>query len=269
METNKTLLFAKNISEVLYQIKNTPGLKIIGGCTLIKSIPEKGLCIKDIDELRNINRRERYIDFGPAVTLNEILELGENRIPKILHRAAQTTANHFIRNMATLGGNICATETRGTLYAPLLALNAMLRFRKSEMQNITTIPIEKFDGIPQKSLLISIRVPNEDWDVSMYRRCLPKNIISKDSASFCFLAKTEKSALTNVRIVFAGPVVFSSRELENKLLGMRLPIREKAIEDFTTAAEIEFDKAAGDTKCNPILKRQFLNLTQHALSQLA
>lgn len=87
-------------------------------------------------------------------------------------------------------------------------------------------------------------------------------------ASFCFLAKTEKSALINVRIVFAGAVVFSSRELENKLLGMRLPISEKVIAAFSSTAEKAFDEAVGEEKVNPVLKRQFLNLTQYSLNQL-
>lgn len=268
METNKTLLFAKNISEVLYQIKNTPKLEIVGGCTQISQLPEKSLCTRNVADMRSINRHELFIDFGPAVTLNEILDLGEERIPEILYMAILNTANHFVRNMATLGGNICAKEIHGTLYAPLLALNTMLRFRNAETQSFSTMPFEKFAGVPPKSVIVNIRVPNEDWDVSIYRRCGPRHTLEKDSASFCFLAKTEKSALINVRIVFAGAVVFSSRELENKLLGMRLPISEKVIDAFSSTAEKAFDKAVGEEKVNPVLKRQFLNLTQYSLNQL-
>lgn len=268
METNKTLLLAKNISEVLYQVKNTPGLEIVGGCTQISQLPEKSLCTRNIAEMKNINRHELFIDFGPATTLNEILDLGEERIPKILYKAILNTANHFVRNMATLGGNICAKEIHGTLYAPLLALNATLRFRNAETQSFYTMPFAKFTGVPQNNVIVNIRVPNEDWDVSIFRRCGPRHMLEKDSASFCFLAKTEKSALINVRIVFAGAFVFSSRELENKLLGLRLPISEKAITDFSRTAERAFDEAVGEEKINPVFKRQFLNLTQYSLNQL-
>lgn len=269
METNKTLLFAKNISEVLYQIKNTPGLELVGGCTQIPRLPEKSLCTRNVAEMKNINRHELFIDFGPAVTLNEILDLGEERIPKILYKAILNTANHFVRNMATLGGNICTKEIHGTLYAPLLALNTMLRFRSADTQAFSTMPFEKFAGVPQRSVIVNIRVPNEDWDVSIFRRCGPRHTLEKDSASFCFLAKTEKRALINMRIVFAGAIVFSSRELENKLLGLRLPISEKAIAAFSRTAEEAFDEALGEEKINPVLKRQFLNLTQYSLNQLA
>lgn len=213
METNKTLLFAKNISEVLYQIKNTPKLEIVGGCTQISALPEKSLCTRNVADMRSINRHELFIDFGPAVTLNEILDLGEERIPEILYMAILNTANHFVRNMATLGGNICAKEIHGTLYAPLLALNTMLRFRNAETQSFSTMPFEKFAGVPPKSVIVNIRVPNEDWDVSIYRRCGPRHTLEKDSASFCFLAKTEKSALINVRIVFAGAVVLDRKSV--------------------------------------------------------
>ncbi len=270
MQDNKTVFFAKNISEALYQIKNVPGLEIIGGASSSHMLPEKSLTVSAIPELKTIVRHERYIDFGPAVTLNEILELDKNRVPESLYEATLTTANFFIRNTATIGGNICAKTRgiKGTLYAPLLALGATLRFRNTENQIATTIPFSKFDGVPQGHLLVNIRVPLEDWDVSVFRRCGPSHFINEDSASYCFLAKTEKSLLTNIKIAMTGILVFEDRELENKLLGIKLPLAAKSIEDFLQAAGDAFDKNAGSIKYNSIIKRQFLNLTQFSLNQL-
>ena len=107
MESNKTIFLAKNIAELLYQIKNVIGLEIIGGATSIPELPEKALSARDISELKAINIRERFIDFGPAVTLNEIVNVGRERVPQILYEATKRVANYFIRNMATIGGNIC------------------------------------------------------------------------------------------------------------------------------------------------------------------
>ena len=274
MQSNKTIFLAKNISELLYQIKNVSGLEIVGGCSSIKSLPEKALSVRDIAELRAINVKERFIDFGPAVTLNEILNLGKERVPQILCDAAQSVGNFFVRNTATLGGNICGSaKTPGavkrTLYAPLLALGATLKFRNTENQMSATMPFSAFTGVPPKNVLVSVRVPTDDWDVSIFRRVGPQNAITEDSASFCFLAKTESGALAQAKLAFAGPFVFQAAELESKLLGVRLPLGENTIRDWTDAAKSAFEKAATASECKtPLIKEAFESLARYSLNQL-
>ena len=275
MQSNKTIFLAKNISELLYQIKNVSGLVIAGGCTSIKPLPEKMLSVRDIAELRTINVRERFIDFGPAVTLNEILGLGRDRVPQILREAVQSSCNYFLRNMATLGGNICASVSepkavKRTLYAPLLALGASLRFRNTENQMSVTLPFSKFEGVPQNHVLVSVRVPTDDWDISVFRRIGPAGQITKESASFCFLAKTQGGALSQVKLVLAGPLVFQDSELEAKLLGVRLPLAEKTVQDWIESARASFDEAAtkSELQQNPTTREQFISLARYSLNQL-
>lgn len=273
MENNKTIFLAKNISELLYQIKNVSGLQIVGGCSSIKSLPEKALSVRDIAELKAITMRERSIDFGPAVTLNEIIKLGRERVPTVLYDACESVANFFVRNLATIGGNICASASEGaslkrTLYAPLLALGASVKFRNTDNQMSVTLPFSKFTGVPEKQVLVSVRVPSDDWDVSIFRRLGPTRVLSESSASFCFLAKTQGNVLSSVKLAFAGPIVLQDNELETKLLGARLPLNEKTIQDFTAAANQAFDKAAGSDFSAPLLKEGFLQLTRFSLNQL-
>ena len=274
MQNNKTIFLAKNISELLYQIKNVSGLEIVGGCTLIKSLPEKTICVRDIAELKVINFRERFIDIGPATTLSEILNLGKDRAPQILLEAAESVGNYFVRNMATLGGNICASfqnskSVKRTLYAPLLALGATLKFRNTENQMSVTLPFSKFEGAPQKQLLVNVRIPTDDWDVSIFRRLGPKGFCSEDSAAFCFLAKTSGGVLTTVKLALAGPIVIQNNELESKLLGVRLPLSAKRIQDWTSAAGQAYDKAAEESAfSNSLLREEFLALTKYSLNQL-
>lgn len=274
MESNKTVFLAKNISELLYQVKNVSGLKIVGGCSSIKTLPEKTLSVRDIAELKTIVVKERFIDFGPAVTLNEIINVGEERVPQALYEAAKSVANYFMRNVATIGGNICASVAepkalKRTLYAPLLALGATLRFRNTENQLSATLPFAKFEGVPEKQVLIGVRVPNDDWDVSIFRRVGPQNSLSENSASFCFLARTQGNVLSSVRLAFAGPIVLQDSELETKLLGARLPLNEKTIQDWTDAAALAFDKACAEKEWSrPLYKEEFLGLTRCSLNQL-
>lgn len=274
MRSNKTIFLAKNISELLYQIKNVSGLEIVGGCTSVKPLPEKTLSSRDISELKAINMRERFIDFGPAVTLNEILALGKERVPQALFEAAKSVGNFFVRNMATLGGNICASvqtpkAPKRSLYAPLLALGATLKFRNTENQMSATLPFSKFEGVPPKQVLVSVRVPADDWDVSIFRRVGKNGSYSDDAAAFCFLAKTASGVLTQVKMVFAGPLVFFDSELEAKLLGVRLPLSSKTVQDWTEAAALSFDKAAEKYECsNSALREELISLARYSLNQL-
>lgn len=266
MADNKIILSAKTVSDILYQIKNNQGLQIVGGCTAIKELPQKSLSIRKIPELSQITRHERFIDIGPAVTLGRILSLGEHRLPPVLYQAISSISNHFVRNMATIGGNICAPGQKMTLFAPLLAMDAMLRFRNKD--RIENIPFSRFSGIRENEVLVNIRIPDEDYDIQIFRRTGPTHEINDNSASFCFLAKTEKSVLIKLKLAFAGNIILSNRQLENKLLGIKLPISENSIKEFLAQASTCYDEAAEGLSLNPVMKQQFLNLTEYSLQQL-
>lgn len=266
MENNHQLFTAKNINEILFQQKTVNGLKIIGGATYINELPEKCLSIKNISELSQIYKHERYIEFGPAVTLNSMLRIGVNFLPTVLYDALNSISNHAIRNIATLGGNILANDTRLSLIAPLIALGATLKFKSQK--NTEIVPLSKFKKIPEDSVLANIRVPTEDWNIEFFKRLGPSFKISNESASFCFLAKTEKKVLINLKICFSGPFVFTSHELETKYLGTKLPLETSAIEEFLTIVETEYDEQAKSVEYSPMQKKQFLNLIAKSLHEL-
>jgi len=132
-----------------------------------------------------------------------------------------------------------------------------------------TIPISKFTGIQEKNLLVNIHIPAEDWDVTVYRRSGPTNKLTEESSAFCFLARTDRGVLSSVKIAFAGPIVFQDNELETKLMGERLPLTQKIIQDFLSSAQNSFEKTFEQNTPNITqLKEEFLNFTQYSLNQL-
>ena len=74
--------------------------------------------------------------------------------------------------------------------------------------------------------------------------------------------------IANIRIVFAGTIVFHSNELENKLIGTRLPLTIKFIDEVIDEAEQIYDSKFSETDTKPVLKIQFLNLLRFSLEQL-
>lgn len=268
MASNKnTVYIANNLSDVLFHLKTVPNLSILGGCTSVSEWPASSLVIRNIDEFKQINLHEHYAEFGAEVTLSQIHALGRKRIPSVLYEAIDTIANPFVRNLATLGGNICDQKRYHTLFSPLLALDAQLEIYS--LTDAQYIPFSKFVRVPDKCILTRVRVPLTDWEVAVFKRLGPEHSLSEESAAFTFLATTQKGILSDLRIAFVSSIVLRSRELENALIGSRLPLTDKAVDAVAERADAMYDEAMGDTaKRNPMQKDQFLNLLRTSLNQL-
>ena len=272
METSSTVFYANNLTDILYQLKNVSRVELCAGCTTFQQLPPIALIIRNVEELKFIDKRERFVEFGASVPLSVILDLGQKRLPSFFYEAVKSIANPFIRNMATIGGNICRTDVRGTLYAPLLASDASLDFRTAN--EVITIPMTKFFGIPKGGFLTKIRLPLEEWDISVFRQLNPVLRLNENSASFVFLAKTEKGILLKIRIALCGLIRFRSGDLESRLLSSKLPLSKKTIEEILELAGNKFDKEANefmlttDTDYSQIffiLRVKFLNVLKYSM----
>lgn len=266
-DAKPTICYARTLEDVFYQLKTIQGLRIVGGCSALESLPEKVLSVRSIAQLTFIDKRERHIDFGAATPLSQLLNLGDTKVPSVLYEAVQGVGNQYVKNIATIGGNICAQGRRRSLYAPLLALDARLELQRDAL-TVNMVPMSKFTHVSDGWLLTKVRVPVETWDVAVYRRLGPSHLITDLSASFVFLANSQKGMLANLRIAFAGVFTFRSQELENRLIGAKLPLSDGSIRELTTEASRQFDAAADGIRYNSILRSQFLNLVTFSLAQL-
>lgn len=263
---SKTILYAKNTYELLKILSNNPGTKVVGGCTLVENLPQKFISTRGIKELSQITRHERYIDVGSGATLSEILNVGQSHLPQILYEALIAVANPQIRNIATIGGNICEEGRQMTLFAPLMALDAKLEFKSQ--QETKTESIRNFKGIPPNFILSNVRIPIENSELCVFRKIGRERLVNKDSASFAFLADTEKNSLLKIHLAFAGPFAFFSKDFENQMIGQRLPLSQKDINEIQNLVAKEFQKCATDKMISEVMKQQFLNLTRYSFEQL-
>ena len=262
----KSILFAKNTSELFFQLKSNKELTIVGGCTELDELPEKSISVYGIPDLSHITRHERYLEIGPGATLAQILTIGQTHLPSVLYEALLSIANPIIRNMATIGGNICTEGHKHTLFAPLLALDAKLEFRSQTETRIE--PLQTFKKIPEGFVLTNIRIPLLYPEVCIFRRIGPEHAITQNSASFVFLGDTERNSLVDAKLAFAGPFVFRSKNLENFLIGHRLPLSKKDIDEIQNMVEQEFNQASTDQMISDVVRQQFLNLTRYSFEQL-
>lgn len=272
--------FAKTIADLLQQINAIPNARIMGGCTLDAYMPSPPdaasqndknifISVRGIKELSQITKHERYIDCGPGVTLSSLLEHSGGHIPFALIDAAKSIANASVRNLATIGGNVAGSKQGAsprymTMYSPLLALDAKVELKSRA--DTRFIPLAAFDGVPKEYIISNIRIPLDDWDVSLFRR-LSSAEGQKPGAAFTFLAATEKRFISNVRLSYTGNVSFRSLEMENKAIGMRLPLSQKDADTLTESAATLFKEASSGKETEEDISR-FIHLARYSFELL-
>ena len=266
MQKNKIAFISNTLSDVFYHLSSVSGVQLLAGCTQIDKIADKSVSLRTVPELTAIEKRELYAQFGSAVPLSRLIALGDQKLPKVLLDALKTIATPQVRNVATLGGNICAKEVKGTLWAPLLALNAKLEIKTPN--ETLYVPFSKFDGIKEKQVLVNVRVPLEEWEIEVFHRLGPSKTRNDYSAGFVFLAKTQRGVISAIRIVLAGSVLFFSPEFENRIVGTKLPLPEKTLLSLINDAKKLFAVQNRKIDYEVILRAQFLNLLRNSFEQL-
>ncbi|MCL2276761.1 MAG: FAD binding domain-containing protein [Treponema sp.] len=199
----------------------------------IINLPPAFLCLEKLTELQKIARTEHFLDIGSMVKLNRILNLGKI-VPGAFYSCVEKIAGFQLRNLATIGGNICSPKKLLDLSAPLTALDAQYEFKNS--QNITRwVLASRFHSqenqISQnKELLTRIRLPIHQWDYAVYRKFVNDDYYFTEA--LVFLAKTSKNILSEIRVIYKSDAIYRNKSGEDILNGKALPLYRKTADDF-------------------------------------
>jgi CO/xanthine dehydrogenase FAD-binding subunit len=228
--------FPKDLPEALDILHRRPeALIFAGGTDILReqggrglSLPAEILCIQDLPELRRAGLSERFLEIGSAVTIAELLELGDAALAPLLAEAARGIGNPALRNLATLGGNLACKGRFMDSWPALACLDGLIELR--DQGGATWINVNRLVGedgrpaFPEGGLLTRVRVPIENWDAWALRKVGPSSYPSPDTAVFAFVARADKGILAAVRIAFAGEIALRSQSLESSLIGRSLPL---------------------------------------------
>jgi len=199
----------------------------------MKNFPPVLLCLDKIDELHSITRTEQYLDIGAMVKLNSLLRLGKT-VPHVICKCLENIAGIQVRNIATIGGNICSSFSRLDLPAPLTALDAQYELRNS--QSSRWVSAARFHssaektGIGAQEILTRIRLPLHQWDYSVFKKFTGQSFFSGETV--VFLAKTQKNVLSEIRIVYKANTIIRNKDGETILNGKYLPLHRKTADEF-------------------------------------
>jgi CO/xanthine dehydrogenase FAD-binding subunit len=195
-------------------------------------LPPVFLCLDKIEELHRITRTEQYLEIGSMVKLNSLLKLGKI-VPEVLCSCLKNIAGVQLRNIATIGGNICSTSRLHDLPAPLTALDAQYEFRNESATrwvSAARFHSEKYTTLEKQELLTRIRLPLHQWDYAVYKKFFYED--HNNGENLVFLAKTQKNFLSDIRVIYKGNEIFRNKEGEDILNGKYLPLSRKTANDF-------------------------------------
>jgi len=195
--------------------------------------PPVYICLDKIEELHRITRTEHYLEIGAMTKLNRLISLGKI-VPEVIRSCLIGVAGVQVRNIATIGGNICCKSRLLDLPAPLAALDAQYELRNS--QTIRWVSASRFHNkdesttLGKNELLTRIRLPLHQWNYAVYKKFYCENYLN--SESLVFLAKTEKNILSEIRVFFKENVILRNKSGESLLNGNHLPLNRKIADEF-------------------------------------
>ena len=142
-----------------------------GGTDLLVSmkkrevLPEHLISLKGIAELKGIHDEKEGMKIGALVTLGEIehSKMVQDKF-RVLWDAAQVMASPQIRNLGTIGGNLCSAAPSADTAPPLIVLDASVEIispngkRKVLVENFFKGPGESH--LKPGEILTQIMIPN-------------------------------------------------------------------------------------------------------------
>lgn len=232
---------AENIKEAVTLLKEHPDARIIsGGSDVLIKIREGKMagtslvCIRDIKEIKGVNLMESgdiYIGAGTAFSSITNDPVIKEHIP-VLGEAVDQVGGPQVRNIGTIGGNVCNGAVSADSAPALFSLNAMLRIADGTGGRM--VPIQDFYLGPgrvdlhQGDVLTHIVIPGKEYQgyQGHYIKYAMRNAMDIATLSCCAVSRIdrEKMVLEDVRITFgvAAPVPCRCTETEQALKGMKV-----------------------------------------------
>jgi xanthine dehydrogenase small subunit len=215
------------LAEALRLRKENPEAVLISGSTDVALCQTKKkeslpliLDISAIDELKTYRETGDDFIFGTGLTLEQVKEITENRIPS-LNKILKVFGSLQIRNIATIGGNIGSASSVGDTLPVLFALRAGIKVCSPDSERI--ISIEDFitgyrqTNLRNDELITEVRVPKTPYGVTIgsYKVSKRKDLDISTVAG-AFRLKTQKSIVTEIMLVFGGMAATTKRALKTE-----------------------------------------------------
>jgi carbon-monoxide dehydrogenase medium subunit len=203
------------------------GTDVLNQMKLRQVNPKFLLNIKNIKELEYLKHNGR-LEIGPLTTITAMREseVVRKRYPS-LYDAAEWFGTPQIRNMATVGGNVCRSSPSSDMVAPLIALDAMLRLVGHKGER--TIPVEEFatgsgENVLDCEILKEIIVPQQEEPFGTAFIKLKRSSADLAKVSCAVRIRMKNGQCEDIRIVLGAVAdkVFRAKAAEEVMRGEKI-----------------------------------------------
>ena len=230
MAVEKTLS-AKNINEALeLKAKYNPIIFAGGTDLMVEHLKRNNLIVKFdrpllfinyLDELKGIKEDENNIVIGALTTFDEIIK--SPLTPQVLKESASGIAGPPIRNIATIGGNICNASPSADSLPSLYAMDSILRLKNKDSQR--DIKIKDFITgvgktiIKDDEILTHIIIPKKDYEYSFYKKIGTRKANALSKLAICALALKENDKYRfKISFCTLGTTITRDESIEEKFI---------------------------------------------------
>ncbi len=237
----------RNLNEALELISKLSNFKLLaGGTDLVLDMkigrvkPEVLVDIPGLGELKFIKDEGQCVRIGALTTLQEILEsdIVKRKIP-VLSEAVLEMASWQVRNVATLGGNLCNASPAADTAPPLLVLNSSVKLVSTDGERV--VPISKFFLGPRKTvmeeneILAEVIVPVEEGSGTSFIKLGRRNAFTLSVVAVATLVKVSNGKFSDVRIALnsVAPKPLRAFHAEEFLKG-----KEVSLDNVSKASEL-------------------------------
>jgi xanthine dehydrogenase small subunit len=235
-----TAILPNTLNELFKAVNNQPhAILYAGGTDILVKLRNSNayqhstlICLERVKELKNIyGESNNTIFIGAGCTHSQLLlnPLIQQRFP-LLIKAIKSLGSQPIRNMGTIGGNICTASPAGDTLPPLYVMDAEVEIRSENKSR--RIPIKDFIVGPGKTTLEKNEIlyglwlkENNSYNIHHFEKVGQRRSLAISIASFAALVKTTETGIVE-KAKFAwgsvGVTVATSEDAEAAIIGKPL-----------------------------------------------
>ena len=241
---------AGSIQEAIQLLGQNPEAHIIAGGTdvLVKLHKGKGdfdhlIDIHDIAELNFISQSDGGdLAIGPLCCFTHVAESAMIRkhIP-VLSEAILTIGGPQVRNMATIGGNLCNGVPSADSATPLIALNAVVTIEGPDGSR--QLPLENFFLGPSRvalehhEIMTAITVSRDNYAgySGHFFKYAMRDAMDIATIGCSAVCRVEDQVLADLRLAYgvAAPVPIRCKDTEDKMRGRK--VSKQLLDDIAEA----------------------------------
>jgi len=238
---------ASTLDEALDLVSSLNDFKVLaGGTDLVIDLKVRRYTVKNVVDISRIKELDYIADDGDRVRIGALTKLQSiadspiirEKVP-VLADAIREMASWQIRNIATIGGNLCNASPAADTAPPLYVLNATLRLVSKEGER--EVPIAEFflgprkTALRSKELLKEIVIPHEPGCGASFLKLGRRNSFTLSVVAVATLVKVVENKFADVRIALnsVAPTPVRARKAEEYLKG-----KEVSLDNITEAAKL-------------------------------